>query len=308
MPAFSSKRMRDFQPMFWRRTKTLLKVIEEVISQYPTRAQTDWLAVEVKELMSNTTLDVIGEAAFSLDFQATAHMYTEHGENRILDDYRRIFMPSDSNRFRMYLAFVLPRFILCRLPIKRNREVTESLGGIHPIVEDVIAAKHKARKQAVDHGVGLPKKDMLDFIMSSESHQGLSISVFSCLTLAGCHFDDEMLRNTSLALLAAGHETTASTLTSVIYWLSRPQHEGLQRRLRDEIRARIPSPNREEPAAAQLFEDFPLLSAIRNETLRTHAPFILLISGLHTIFYPQFVSNLVHFLQLSRSLNPNLNQ
>jgi cytochrome P450 len=82
-------------------------------------------------------------------------------------------------------------------------------------------------------------------------------------------FSDEDLANQTLTMLAAGHETTSSALSWVLYLLSKyPEY---QTRLRAEIRATLPNPSTGSSAiTAADIDRLPLLAAVCQETLRLY--------------------------------------
>ena len=74
----------------------------------------------------------------------------------------------------------------------------------------------------------------------------------------------------SMTFLAAGHETTATATSWALLTLcKRPD---IQKRLREEIRSLLPSPNSSIPLTADLVDKLPYLNAVCSEVLRFHAP------------------------------------
>jgi len=59
----------------------------------------------------------------------------------------------------------------------------------------------------------------------------------------------------------AGHETTATSMTWAMYSLC--QHPGVQRKLRDEVRSKLPSPD--SPITAAEIDNCQYLKAVCNE-------------------------------------------
>jgi len=79
-----------------------------------------------------------------------------------------------------------------------------------------------------------------------------------------------------MTFLAAGHETTATALQWAIYALCK--HPDIQRRLRDEVRANLPSiSNESPPVSASAVDGLSFLSAFCNEILRFYPPVPLTI-------------------------------
>jgi len=81
-------------------------------------------------------------------------------------------------------------------------------------------------------------------------------------------FSDEDLVDQLLTFLAAGHETTSSTLTWAMHLLA--VNQNWQQKLRDEVRGNLSSLSTKETPSAAKIEILPILNAICNETLRLY--------------------------------------
>ena len=83
-------------------------------------------------------------------------------------------------------------------------------------------------------------------------------------------FSDHELAHQVLTMMAAGHETTSSTLSWCLFLLA--QHPDIQRKLREEIRSTFPSPDYIATASisASAIDALPLLNAVCQETLRLY--------------------------------------
>ncbi|KAI3172833.1 hypothetical protein DTO046C5_3180 [Penicillium roqueforti] len=81
-------------------------------------------------------------------------------------------------------------------------------------------------------------------------------------------FDEENLVHQSMTFLGAGHETTATALQWAVYALCK--NPNVQTRLRDEIRANLPSLGDPTPISAAAVDNLPYLNAVCNEVLRFH--------------------------------------
>ena len=69
-------------------------------------------------------------------------------------------------------------------------------------------------------------------------------------------------------LLAAGHDTTASSLSSAVAILSQPQYHHIQDKLRAEIRGKLPPLSDINLVPGMEVENLQYLSAVRNEIFR----------------------------------------
>ncbi|OBA22443.1 cytochrome P450 [Metschnikowia bicuspidata var. bicuspidata NRRL YB-4993] len=74
--------------------------------------------------------------------------------------------------------------------------------------------------------------------------------------------------------LIAGHDTTSTQLTYMCYELSRPVHQKIQARLRDELIQAFGSPSTKEAYIEdlELVDQLPFLEALMQENLRVHSP------------------------------------
>lgn len=272
-PAFSSKSIRDWQPLFWRKTKEIIDVWSREI-QHQTRetargkevgtprdhealgepretktgSQTSGNVhnqvsgiVEVHDPISRTALDIIGLAGCSFDFNG---LDGDENENRMVRDYRRAFGISRSNRMRCLMAHVFPAWVVDRVPIQRNREMAVAADLVRRLGTNIIGMK---RQRQTDQG------QRCDFLDKTMQRGG---------------FSDATLVEQVKTLLAAGHDTTTSTLASAVATLSRPQYQHIQDKLRAEIRDHLPSTTSSELASSTDLENLPYLSAVRNEIFR----------------------------------------
>jgi cytochrome P450 len=62
------------------------------------------------------------------------------------------------------------------------------------------------------------------------------------------------------------------SITWGIYLLSQPRYAHIQRRLREEIRANLPSPSSGEEVHAELLDNLPYLDAVSKEIMRVWSP------------------------------------
>ncbi|KAG6990200.1 Cytochrome P450 monooxygenase FUM15 [Fusarium oxysporum f. sp. conglutinans] len=90
------------------------------------------------------------------------------------------------------------------------------------------------------------------------------------LLIKSNNFSDEAIKDQLLTLLAAGHETTASSLTWACYLLTK--HPEIQAKLREEIREALPEDLNNDRAIdlAGILEQLPYLNGIMYETLRLY--------------------------------------
>lgn len=202
--------------------------------------------VEIREWASRATLDIIGLAGMGQDFNAIADP-----TNELNVTYRTIFKPSTAAKVMQLASMFLPEWLIRALPVKRNEEFKEAIRTIKRVSGDLVRSKREK----------LAKGERTDTDI-------LSVAIES----GG--FTDEDLVNQLMTFLAAGHETTASSLTWAVYLMCK--HPATQARLREEILSQLPAIR--DPAAQISSTDIDhlhYLNAVINETSRVFPPVAL---------------------------------
>ncbi|KEQ87191.1 cytochrome P450 [Aureobasidium pullulans EXF-150] len=256
MPAFSYRHIKDLYPVFWSKSKEMVERMSDAMHEGSETGNTSKESiaegtnssnvVEVSDWTSRATLDIIGVAGMGRDFEAL-----KNPDNELNQTYKTIFHPPKSARYLQVAGMFLPRWFLKSLPIKRNDEISEGSALIKQTCRDLIAAKKiRMEKGAAD------ETDILSVALRSGS------------------FADENLVSQMMTFLAAGHETTSSSMQWAIYMMCR--HPDVQKRVREEIHAKLPSVR--EPQAqitAADIDNCHYLQAVCKETLRLWAPVAL---------------------------------
>jgi cytochrome P450 len=235
MPAFNFRHIKDLYPTFWAKSKELVEAL-----QHELRRKAPDNVLEIGDWASRATLDIIGLAGLGQDFGALQNPDTE-----LNTTYRKIFTPSKAQqRIGLLSMFIHPK-IVQNLPIKRNDDMFEARRVIRSISRNLIR-----QKKAI-----MEKNE-------KRNHDIISVA------LESGGFTEENLVDQMMTFIAAGHETTSSTMTWAIYELCKKPN--IQIRLREEIHANIQSLN--ESMDAGKLDTLPYLHAVCNETLRHNAP------------------------------------
>lgn len=261
MPAFAFRHTKDLYPVFWDKAREGVQAMTEQIlvdaakepaspaSQDPEKAASEKAGrakvaiLEVGGWASRITLDIIGLAGLGRDFGAIADP-----TNKLFQTYNHLFRPSRQARFLATLGLILPAWFVTRLPVRRNEDVQEAAKVIRSVCFDLIREKKEklARKELTD-------VDILSVALESGG------------------FSEDNLVDQLMTFLAAGHETTASSMTWAIYMLC--LHPGVQARLRQEIRERLPSIDDGGASISSLdIDHMPYLNAVCSEVLRYFSP------------------------------------
>ncbi|KAI0089028.1 cytochrome P450 [Irpex rosettiformis] len=260
-PAFSTSQLRSFLPLFQHSADKLCHFLGlEVLRLQGDRASTEGQVVAVNKWLSRATLDIIGETALHYDFGSL-----ENSKSEVSEAYENMFVESRINPslldalFRAswkYMPLLLVEFVQY-LPgraysrVRKTRKIIDRVsGGL------VDRATEEAKIVPVEKG----KKDVMSVLVRANLSENPSLRLSK----------KEMVAQMG-ALTFAGHETTANTLTWMLWELAK--HPEFQEMLRTEIREK-----REEVKAEGSHVDFsvddlesmPFLEALIKEVMRFH--------------------------------------
>ncbi|KUL89225.1 hypothetical protein ZTR_03650 [Talaromyces verruculosus] len=248
MPAFLHRHVKDLYPIFWEKSASLAAELEGNIKRTGQSSQ----VFDVADWLARTTLDILGAAGLGREF-GTLH----NPDNEIVRAYRGVFEQKPPTGVLGILIFIAKQQIMNLLNIKQNDSIaaaTKVLTDVsRRLIKDKRDEKAQDSKERVDRSV---RRDILSVALDSGN------------------FTDNMLENHLLTFLAAGHETTATSMTWAIYALCLYPH--VQRRLREEVRANLPvgatSGANGVPVTAELVDSLPYLHAVCNEVFRVYPP------------------------------------
>lgn len=248
-PFFSRDRISHFD-IFDRHAEEALNKLAERLRE--------GVAVDIQDLVGRFTLDSATEFLFGHDVRSLSGSlpYPDNHPSRIavstsdVENFSTRFAEAFSeaqritaHRSRYGVHWPLMEF--WKDQIKEPMRIVKEL--IEPIVEE--AVKKKQLRAAA--GAGFEKRD---------EEEGTLLE-----NLVNETDDLEILRDEIMSLLVAGRDTTASTLTFVIYMLA--EHPEVLKRLREEVIEKI-GPNR-RPEYDDL-KEMKYLRAVINETLRLY--------------------------------------
>lgn len=188
---------------------------------------------------SKLTLDIIGPAALSRDFDSM-----RSSDDRIADAFIQILEPDMALVIFMVFNFLLPQWIMTRVPAKANRVINKHCTYLRELCRSILEEKKEVFRTEKAHD----ENDIMTSIISSQS------------------FSDDEIIDQMLTFLAAGHETTASALTWCGYLMA--LNPDVQEKLRAEIRKNVPSPDSGEEISHETFERLPYLNGVCEEVLR----------------------------------------
>ncbi|KAK4954318.1 hypothetical protein LTR10_007748 [Elasticomyces elasticus] len=236
-PAFSGRVIKDLVPLFWSKGVSLAQTIIR-------EASTNDSVVEITEVASRATLDIIGSAGLGKDFATL-----ENADHELAQSYSLIMDTKRGGLIKVFLLHqILPfsDWLAPKIPIEANARIHKATANLRRITKELLAEKRQDLEEK-----DVEQKDIIATLMRSGK------------------FTDDGLTNQLLTILAAGHETTAAALTWASYLLGK--HIDVQDRLREECRATCGRLDAEE-ITAEVIDSIPYLEAVCNEVLRLYPP------------------------------------
>ncbi|CAG8047525.1 unnamed protein product [Penicillium olsonii] len=246
-PGFNIKNIRSMYSLMWHKTGLLLDELEKEGKANPmegTKPEDGVGKIEMGEWATRLTLDIIGPASMGRDFNSI-----QNKSNKVAESFASILEPTKEKMAFLVMNFTLPQWMAKRVPWRMNNILESETAYLRKTCNEIVQEKR------------------IQLAQSKVSAEDLEADILGTMLLGGDFTDTEMV-DQMLTFLAAGHETTASALTWCCYLLH--QNPEYQTRLREEIRANIPSGN--SPITHQDLESLPLLNGVCQEVLRLYPP------------------------------------
>ncbi|KAL6690339.1 cytochrome P450 [Trichoderma pleuroticola] len=236
-PQFSRDRVSDLY-CFEKHVQMLFKAIAnggplDGENQPVDLSRADGRRVDVKDLLFRFTLDASADFLLGTDFKSLTN--PQHTLMNSFNEVQRIQ--------NIIVRAPLTRLFISKKPFYSGIRDIENF--VNPIIQRVLS-------MTSDQLAAHTKSDR-DYTLLHE--------------LASFTRDPKLIRDQIFAILLAGRDTTASTLSFAMYELSR--HPQVVARLRDEILAAVGT--HQLPSYEHL-KDMPYLRAVLNETLRLYPP------------------------------------
>ncbi|KAH8653877.1 cytochrome P450 [Xylariales sp. PMI_506] len=241
-PAFKFKYIKELSPVFWTEGARFLVAIEKQLNESKNGI------IDIGERLHHVTLDIITLTAFGASINAV-----DEPTSRDVKHFRNLFASKSSHLIYRFTAFLLPSWIYRRLPVNARREIMMARDVITEFIHPLIQQRR-------------------DNINTSKSEQYAQGDIIATLLQSGSEFSDNYLIDQSMDFMIAGQETTATAVALALYSVS--EHPEIQRCLREEIRAKLPSPSSGNQVDAALIESLPYLVAVCNEVLRLYSPVV----------------------------------
>ncbi|CAG8476924.1 10052_t:CDS:10, partial [Scutellospora calospora] len=198
--------------------------------------------IEVRDLMHKVSLDVLGKVAFGLDFNNL-----EDPTNIYVTTYNEV-QKAIANPYFIFLP------ILNRIPFL-NKKRFEKVDKLDNIFDKIVEKKRETLANGTENIQG----DLLELMLKA------------CENPENQRLTNIELRHNLGVFMLAGHDTTASSLATVLYLLS--IHKNVQRKAREEV-LKVLGDNL-TPSLEQ-HKSLKYLNMIINENLRLYPPIAVL--------------------------------
>ncbi|KAI0089029.1 PAH-inducible cytochrome P450 monooxygenase PC-PAH 1 [Irpex rosettiformis] len=256
-PAFSAPQLRSFLPQFRDTALKLCRLWKDQILE----GKVDGDIIPVNKWLARTTLDIVGETAYHFDFGAL-----DNSKNEVSEAYARLFAEAPSEPVVWVDLFAatwrwLPRWLLELIEyipvdalqrLRRSRLVMNKVSTV--LVDN---AMEDAQTVEIEKG----RKDVVSVLVRANLSENPSLQLSK----------HEMVSQMA-ALTIAGHETTANTLSWLLWELAKHPH--LQERLRGEIKQKrqevIDRVGERVDFSLEDLESMTFLQALLKEILRFH--------------------------------------
>ncbi|KAG8855329.1 hypothetical protein FRB96_007127 [Tulasnella sp. 330] len=247
-PCFGITQIRELMPIFYAKSFQLRDMWLNSISEESGEAE-----VDAVQGLSRTTLDVIGLAGFNYEFNALVEGET----NELGRAFNELLTPPTTLAIFPLLQSQYPWLKL--IPTERGRMTKRNKAVMDRVGRKLVEEKKAALLQKKNDGVQLQSKnvagrDLLSVLIKANMASDIMDSE---------KMTDEEMMGQITTMLLAGHETTSSSVTWLLYDLAKPENKPIQDRLRAELSTLSP----EEPSMEEL-NALPYLDAVIRENLR----------------------------------------
>ncbi|KAJ3389220.1 hypothetical protein HDU84_008958 [Entophlyctis sp. JEL0112] len=245
-PAFSPAQLR-------RAAEITHQKIKGLVQRWKTAAEhshNGYIVRDVYLMMTSVTLDIIGQVAFSYDFEAVESCEDEKRS----DKHEPLMDVMNILSRRLDVPPILWRFYKLSSDSPRIQKVQKYL----PELFEAITSAKKEKTNNENH------QNLLDLLLEANSANSEK-------------FSNEEVFGETIGFLMAGHDTTANTISFALYEIAR--HPEVQKKLKSEINGSIgPS---SENGSIESVEKFQYLDCVVKESQRLHS--VVPVVARHTL-------------------------
>lgn len=258
LPAFRFRVIKDLYPVFWGKAVEMVDLLKQEISAKAAKEASDakednTATIQTDNWATRVTLDIIGLAGFSSEFNSLSTPDTPLNKA-----YRGAFLIVSPRQIVWAVTQLCDTTLMFKLPTARMNKLRDGISHVTGFIRDILEDRRAElieNKDDPDSLKKIAKKDVISTAMCTGN------------------FTTENLVDQSKTILGAGHETNAISLTWAVWLLTRPKYLYIQDRLREEVRAKLPSPESGIPITSDLLDSLPYLDAVSKEVYRVYAPF-----------------------------------
>ncbi|KAK8036195.1 hypothetical protein PG993_008809 [Apiospora rasikravindrae] len=269
-PAFSPANLREWFPTQWKTAIDALSIIPRYTDVDVDYAPEDGPhtpfsgVTSIQVPIAAASIDMVGHFGYGVDFNTIDTMSTskfgsaaKHSadkKRRFARAFIHMFKTTRHGQLSLEAASIIGPAIALKLPLRAVRTIKGIMGLFYDTIRDIVEDHERAVAQDEKPATTQGRTDLLSLAVRSGA-------------LSHADLVEEGVHMTS-----AGTETLIGTTTWAMHLLSR--HPEVQARLRDEVRANIPSPYDKDATQAVAQADLrklPYLNAVMNEVLRFHS-------------------------------------
>ncbi|KAK1594138.1 cytochrome P450 [Colletotrichum navitas] len=267
-PAFNQANLRAWFPTLWKtaikalNTIPLYTVVDNNLAPAGSPKASFASATSIQIPIAAASIDMIGHFGYNVEFDTIKIMASSklQSDARHSKDKRRrfgraflhMFKTTRHGQLTLELASIIGPKIALKIPLRAVRTIKSIMGLFYDMMREIVEEHERAEGEGEKQAQG--PTDILTHAVRS------GVLSHADLIEEGVH------------MISGGTETSIGTATWAMHLLSR--HPEVQSRLRDEIRANIPSPYdyvRTERVGQADLRSLPYLNAVANEVLRYHS-------------------------------------
>jgi cytochrome P450 len=182
LPAFSYRHIKDLYPIFWSKASILNGLVAAEMYENPEPSSDSSNSkrlqgvVEINHWVNKVTMDIIGVAGLSREFNAL-----HNSNDELIENYEALLEPSVEKAIFFAVNLIMPRKLVQMLPWKMNEKLETTTQNLRRICRQLVRDK-KALKDSEKDG----QVDILKLLIKSND------------------FSDDQLVDQLLTFLAAG--------------------------------------------------------------------------------------------------------
>ncbi|KAJ7035260.1 cytochrome P450 [Mycena alexandri] len=247
-PAFGAPQIRELTEIF---TATSIQLRDIWVAE---AAKSGGVArVEVISWLSKATLDIIGLAGFNYKINALG-ADVHDAPDELVEAFEKLFTTETRFSFMRILQLRFP--MLRCIPLKGDGVIGACQATMKRIGQRLLADAQREIRENGTFESGNRARDLFSLLVRANTAKDLP---------AHQRLSDEDVIAQVPTFLVAGHDTTATAVTWVLFALT--QNMAAQKRLREEVLEL----STETPTMEEL-DALPYLECVVRETLRLHAP------------------------------------